>query len=165
VLAEPIGATSGVGDSVGADTSLNWAAFSPSGTQVLTASDDGTARVWDVASGKLVETLSGPGRAPVYNAVFSRDGKSIVTCSGSSDAIWSTMTGEQLTEVQYGTSLSDCEFSPDGREIVTAGGDGQTRIFSTELAGGLAHVERIAEHRSAQPLTAAEAQEFKLDAG
>jgi WD40 repeat protein len=112
---------------------------------VVTASNDGTARIWDAATGRLLHTLSGPGLTPVYNAAFSHDGKQIVTCSGSAAVIWSS-AGQQLTEYQ-GNSLSDCEFSPNGSEIVTAGGDGYTRIFSTELAGSLAQIERIAQQR------------------
>ena len=35
------------------------AVFSPDGKLVVTASDDGTARIWDVASGRSLHTLSG----------------------------------------------------------------------------------------------------------
>ena len=100
-------------------------------------------------------------RGPVYNAAFSPNGQLVVTCSGSSASIWSARTGQQLTEFQYGNSLSDCEFSPDSSEVVTAGGDGQTRIFSTELAGDIKKIKGIAEQRSAQPLTVAEQKQYQ----
>ena len=35
------------------------AAYSPDGTQIVTASDDQTARIWDAATGQEVRTLSG----------------------------------------------------------------------------------------------------------
>jgi WD40 repeat protein len=126
---------------------INDAWFSPDGARVVTASSDGTARIWSVATGFPLQTLSEPGQSPVNNAVFSANGDMVVTCSGSAAVVWSANTGRQLTEFPYQTTFSDCEFSPDGREVIAAGADGQTRIFSTELAGGLGQIERIAEQR------------------
>jgi WD40 repeat protein len=146
-----------------ATENMNGAWFSPDGSRIVTASSDGTAEIWSVASGNLIQTLSGPGRAPVFNAAFSQDGQLVVSCSGSAAAIWNAQSGEQLTEFQYGDTLSDCEFSPDGKEVVTAGADGQTRIFSTELAGAISRLEKIAAVRSNQPLTPLEAKEYRDD--
>jgi WD40 repeat protein len=140
---------------------VNDAWFSPNGAWIVTASDDGTARIRDAATGALLQTLTGLDRNPVYNAAFSPNGQLVVTCSGSAAIIWSAQTGQQLTEFQYGNTLSDCEFSPDGSQVVTGGVDGQTRIFSTELAEDLTQIKRIAEQRSAQPLTAAELKEYQ----
>ena len=44
---------SGHTDAVGA------VAFSPDGARVLTGSYDGMARLWDIAAGKIITTLSG----------------------------------------------------------------------------------------------------------
>ena len=140
---------------------MNSAWFNSSGTEVVTASNDGTAHIWSTTTGALLRTLAGSDRGPVYNAAFSPNGQLVVTCSGSSASIWSARTGQQLTEFQYGNSLSDCEFSPDSSEVVTAGGDGQTRIFSTELAGDIKKIKGIAEQRSAQPLTVAEQKQYQ----
>jgi WD40 repeat protein len=52
--------------------------FSPSGELVVTASDDGTARVWEVGGGRSVALLSGY-RGAVAAAAFSPDGRRIVT--------------------------------------------------------------------------------------
>jgi WD40 repeat protein len=143
------------------DQEIYAAWFSPDGTQVVTASNDGTARIWSTATGVLLQTLSEPGGDPVYNAAFSRNGQLVVTCSGSVAVIWNAKAGQQLTEFPYGTTFLYCEFSPDGSEVVTAGTDGQTRIFSTELAGNLTRIEQIAGRRVTQQLTASELREYQ----
>jgi WD40 repeat protein len=145
--------------------SMNSAWFSPDGTEIVTSSNDGTARLWNVAAGTLVQTFGGPDHSPVYNAAFSRNGQLVVTCSADAATIWSTQTGQPLTEFQSRTPLSDCEFNPDGSEVVMAGGDGQTRIFSTELDGGITKLKEIAEQRAAQPLTAFEQKEYQAAVG
>ena len=145
--------------------SMNSTWFSPDGTKIVTSSNDGTARLWSVATGALIQTFSGLDRSPVYNAAFSRNGQLVVTCSADAATIWSAQTGQPLTEFRSGAALSDCEFSRDGSEIVAAGSDGQTRIFSTELDAGIKKLKEIAEQRSAQPLTALEQREYQADTG
>jgi WD40 repeat protein len=129
---------------------LNDAWFSPNGKLVVTASNDGTARIWNAATGSLLRVLSEPGHSAVYNASFSPNGRLVVTCSATDARIWNAATGQELTEFQFGSTLSDCEFSPNGRAVITTGSDGQTRIFSTELAGQLPQLERIAKQRVGQ---------------
>jgi WD40 repeat protein len=48
---------------------------------LVTASEDETARVWDTATGIEVTTLYGHS-GPVISAAFSSDGRSVVTVSG-----------------------------------------------------------------------------------
>ena len=54
--------------------SVTSAAYSPDGTQIVTASDDQTARIWDAATGQEVRTLSGH-TDRVNSAAYSPDGK------------------------------------------------------------------------------------------
>ena len=66
------------------------AAFSPDGKLILTASADGTARLWDTATGAQKAILKGH-TALVLSAVFSPDGKLILTASTDGTArLWDT---------------------------------------------------------------------------
>ena len=64
------------------------AAFSPDGSRIVTASGDGTARIWDAATGKEIVVLRSHDAA-VTSAAFSSDGSRIVTASDDKTArIW-----------------------------------------------------------------------------
>ncbi|MDJ0798689.1 MAG: AAA-like domain-containing protein [Calothrix sp. MO_167.B12] len=112
----------------GHEKSVYHAAFSPDGKQIVTASDDQTARVWDI-NGKLLQTLAGHEKS-VYHAAFSPDGKRIVTASDDQTArVWD-INGKLLqTLAGHEKSVNYATFSPDGRRIVTASDDKTARVW------------------------------------
>ena len=55
-------------------------AFSPDGMRIVSASWDGTVKVWDVSSGKEILTLKGH-TSGVNGVAFSPDGKQIASAS------------------------------------------------------------------------------------
>src|SRR5206468_283917 len=62
--------------------------LSPDGRLVVTASEDETARIWEVASGKELTTLTGH-QDEVRFATFSPDGKRVATASADGTArLW-----------------------------------------------------------------------------
>ena len=98
VFTEPAGVSGGVAGGLGVGGSaMRWAVFSPDGKQVLTANDDGTARLWDVSSGKQLQVVSEPTGEAINDAWFSPDGTQVVTASNDGTArIWSAATGTLL---------------------------------------------------------------------
>jgi WD40 repeat protein len=106
--------------------------FSPDSRRLVTASFDGTAKVWDVTTGKLLFTLKGHSKA-VWCAVFSPDGKTVAT--GGSDhtvRLWDADTGTFIREVAASEDAVLCvAFSPDGRQLAYGGGSGNTWVRST----------------------------------
>ena len=80
----------------GHEASVYSAQFSADGRTVLTASDDGTARLWDVASGKELRALRGH-EDPVLSAQFSADGTTVLTASADRTArLWDVASGKEL---------------------------------------------------------------------
>ena len=72
------------------------AAFSPDGKQIVTASRDKSARVWDAITGREIATLTGH-EHEVRSAAFSPDGTRVVTASWDKTArLWDATTGRQL---------------------------------------------------------------------
>jgi Tol biopolymer transport system component len=109
-------------------------AFSPDGTQILTSGQpgDNTARLWDVQTATQVLTITLEGI--VIRAIFSPDGKNILT--GSNDGIarlWDARTGEMLREFKGHTDRNTgLDFSPDGKLIVTGSPDKTARLWDVQ---------------------------------
>ena len=99
---------------------INSVAFSPDGRFVVTASGDGTARVWDAATGASLGELRGHSGS-VNSASFSPDGKFIVTAGDDATVrLWDAarFTFVRMIGEGYPMSVLSAEYSPDGRFIV-----------------------------------------------
>jgi WD40 repeat protein len=104
-------------------------AFSPDGRTVVSASDDGTARVWETNVGRELFTLTGH-TGPVMSAVFNPEGTRVVTVSSDETArVWDPGTGTQLRGHTYWVLAAD--FSPDGELVATASSDGTARLWNS----------------------------------
>jgi WD40 repeat protein len=66
----------------------------------------------------------------VYRAVFSPDGKRIVSASDDSSAqVWDAATGARIGWMRHDGTVFDAAFSPDGQRIVTAEESGAVRLW------------------------------------
>jgi WD40 repeat protein len=88
--------------------SINSAEASVDGSQIVTASDDHTVRIWNVDTGMLRLTLES--RGAVDQAIFSADGLSILTASEDHNkfVVWNAMSGARRA------ALSDSDGMPKG---------------------------------------------------
>jgi WD40 repeat protein len=114
----------------GHELQLSSALFSPDGSQVVTASFDKTARIWNAKTGETIFVLRGH-TAEVNYASFSPDGTLVVTASFDKTArIWDAQTGKTIAVLQgHSQQVNSAVFSPDGSRIATASWDNTARIW------------------------------------
>ena len=93
---------------------VNSIAFSPDGSQIISASRDNSIKLWDAATGREIKTFKGH-KGDINSIAFSNDAKSFI--SGGSDGtvrLWDIKTGEGISQF---ISLKDGEWiviTPEG---------------------------------------------------
>jgi WD40 repeat protein len=117
---------------------VNSAAFSPDGKLFLTASNDNTARIYDVATGKELQILIGH-KGEIKSALFSRDGKLAITASwDNTSRIFQVISGQQLQLFSgHSKGVNSAEFNFDGSLVLTASNDDTARIFDVTTGNSL----------------------------
>ncbi len=120
---------------------VNSVVFSPDGTRIASASDDGSVRLWDAATGAQLSSLDHPDY--VNDVAFSPDGKLLV--SGNDDGIvrvWTAATGKLVQEMTgHEYHVAGVTFSPDGTLIASASDDNTIRLWDAATGEALAVLE------------------------
>ena len=118
---------------------VDFAAFSPSGDRIVTASEDNTARIWDVRNGAQLAMLSGHDDW-VISAIFNKTGDRVVTASYDNTArVWNASTGTQILKLSGHTDrILFATFSPAGDRVITTSFDKTARLWDATTGAQLA---------------------------
>jgi WD40 repeat protein len=137
-----------------------WAvAFRPDGGAFATGSGDsaerdghmvgvGEGRIWDVASGEVIQTAPRHARDIIATA-FTPDGRTLVTASKDKTArFWDAATGAAIGEViRHDGWVNTLALTPDGRAVLTGSDDRTGRLWSvpdgSPLTPPLRHTQSV----------------------
>ena len=121
---------------------------SPDSQLLATGSHDGTVRIWEVATAKLVVLFKGhAGR--VNGVAFSRNGQTLATCGWDSTIkLWNlTIQQEVVTLRGHRGPVASVAFSPDGNLLASSGADATVRLWP---AAPFQESNGQADHRAGQ---------------
>lgn len=114
---------------------INCAAFTPDGQRLVSASSDGTLRVWDVVTGSTLRTIEIGGKGAVRTLAVAPDGRRLVT--GDTDSglrLWDLETGEEEYTLRpaHTGAVRAVAFSPDGTQVFSGGDDFLVRLWQAD---------------------------------
>jgi WD40 repeat protein/tRNA A-37 threonylcarbamoyl transferase component Bud32 len=124
----------------GGQTSVYDVHFSADGRRLISAGQDGTARIWDLASGRLIKALDHHG-TDVNVAVFSPDESRVATAGDDGLVrLWDAASGIVIRKFTpaHSDEVSCLVFTPDGRRLVSGGKDHRLAVWDVETGHALA---------------------------
>jgi WD40 repeat protein len=117
-------------------------AFHPDGKSLASVGLDGSVKVWDVMTGKVLIQRTASSK-PALAVAFSGDGSRLVVSSGSGQAgcidVWD-VTGERQRTVKTAEAAGCLAVAPDGALVAYSGKGGVVRLIDVESGSGKAEL-------------------------
>ncbi|SFM08768.1 WD40 repeat [Bradyrhizobium sp. NFR13] len=129
------------------------AVFSPDGKSFASASNDQTARIWNIATGDELVKL--PHDGPVRTVRFSPNGRILATETGGGPwdkkgeaRLSDATTGKTIVRIASTEDITELAFSPDGRLLATGSRDEVVRVWDVETGAEIRKFPHSGEVRS-----------------
>ena len=107
------------------------------GTQLASASDDKTVRLWNTSMGKLQHTLEHDDK--VRCVAYNPDGTQLASASDDKTVrLWDTSTGERQHTLEHDDKVRYVVYNPEGTQLASASDDKTVRLWDTSM-GKLQH--------------------------
>ncbi len=103
--------------------------FSSDGNMLVTGCIDGSARIWNIKTGKQVRYLN---HEDIVTAIeLSADGKTIVTGElGGAIRLWNFLTGKEINRFDQEDPLVDMAFNSNSMTLITAYGNDVASVWN-----------------------------------
>jgi len=137
--------------------------FSPDNTRLLTACEDGRARIWDLTTARTLEFFAHGG--PVYTAVFHNDNRTLFVGGSDKAVVAHVQHALRVLPVVNGAARK-LRFLPSGSHILVGGEDKAVKLvnlnsFQVErVFGASAPVTALAVSPNGQLVAAASADKL-----
>ncbi len=120
-------------DSIGHTRWVQSASWNPNGSEFITASDDGSKRMWDADGTPTIAITDGSGGR---SAEFSPDGKWIAATSGNAAQLYSADAKHQYEFKGHLHGTTRVAWKPDSTQFATASFDSSVRIWNIDGTAG-----------------------------
>ena len=110
------------------------------GRRLASYGKDNTLRMWEVGTAKEIWNHDVSGEE-IARAVFSADDRSILTSGGDRKLRVRDVTGALVATLEGHTAPCGGDFSPDGKQVLSWGDDGQIRLWEISTAKTLQSFE------------------------
>jgi WD40 repeat protein len=106
-------------------------ALNADGSMLATGGEDGSVRLWDVASRQQRGSPLTGHTARVMDIAFSPDGRSLATASSDKTVrVWNISSGQSVVLTGHTGAVWAVAFSPNGGSVATASSDGTVRLWN-----------------------------------
>jgi WD40 repeat protein len=107
--------------------------FFDSGKKIASGGEEGTVKVWEVGSGKLLQTLSGGPKEKVVSLAVSADGKTLVSVTNFSPIqVWDVSAGNVRKTIKGTGAWASLLLLPDGQTLLYTGRDNSIVLENVE---------------------------------
>lgn len=111
----------------GHQTRIEWIAWSKNSSYLVSGSQQGSVKLWDIPRKRWMKDLVGSSSADVLSVAFSLDGTRVVGgFTDGSIAVWDVESGKNVTTIRLNSIITAVSFFGDKDHIAFAARDGVT---------------------------------------